>query len=89
MKQEFSINRNSVMLNFTAKYCKSSDELLSSSGFRKILNSYILKITKKDTEVYKLLKALAGDKDITEEVTHLFKLLIVFDTASIEKLDIK
>ena len=89
MKQEFSINRNSVMLNFTAKYCTSSDELLSSSGFRKILNSYVLKITKKDTEVYKLLKALAGDKDITEEVTHLFKLLIVFDTDSIEKLDVK
>ncbi len=89
MKQEFSINRNSVMLNFTAKYCTSSDELLSSVGFRKILNSYILRITKKDTEVFKLLKALAGENDITEEVTHLFKLLIVFDIASIEKLDPK
>lgn len=89
MKQEFSINRNSVMLNFTAKYCTSSDEILSSVGFRKILNSYILRITKKDTEVFKLLKALAGGNDITEEVTHLFKLLIVFDIASIEKLDPK
>ena len=87
MKQEFSINRNSIMLNFTAKYCTTSDELLSSVGFRKILNSYVLKITKKDTEVYRHLKALAGEADITEEVTHLFKLLIVFDIEALEKLD--
>ena len=75
------------MLNFTAKYCTTSDELLSSVGFRKILNSYVLKITKKDTEVYRHLKALAGEADITEEVTHLFKLLIVFDIEALEKLD--
>ena len=87
MKQEFSINRNSIMLNFTAKYCTTSDELLSSVGFRKILNSYVLKIAKKDTEVYRHLKSLAGEADIPEEVIHLFKLLIVFDIEALEKLD--
>ena len=75
------------MLNFTAKYCTTSDELLSSVGFRKILNSYVLKIAKKDTEVYRHLKSLAGEADIPEEVIHLFKLLIVFDIEALEKLD--
>lgn len=89
MKQEFSINRNSVTLNFTSKYCTTSDELLSSIGFRKILNSYLIKIGKKDTEVYKHLKAMAGDKDIADEVIHLFKLLIVFDIDSVEKMEEK
>ena len=71
MLEEFSVGRNTVITNFSIKYCVDSDELLSSNGFNRILNLYIKKISNEGTEVYKYLSFISND--ISKDITKLFK----------------
>ncbi|GMO56189.1 MAG: phosphoenolpyruvate carboxykinase [Rickettsiales bacterium] len=71
MLNEFSVNRKAVITNFSKKYCTTSAELLSSDGFKKILDLYVEKEQKNDTEIYNYIKTL--------DVIEVLKLLIVFD----------
>ena len=34
MKKEFSISNDKIIINFTAKYCKTFQNILESEGFR-------------------------------------------------------
>ena len=43
MKKEFSLSTGKVMINFTAKYCDTSEAVFSSYGFRRILSAYLEK----------------------------------------------
>lgn len=47
MRQEATINRNSITINFTVKYCNNAESLLDSDGFKRVLTAFIEKIEKK------------------------------------------
>ena len=55
LKKEFSLSNGKVMINFTAKYCNTPEKLLESNGFRRVFNSYLNKIKKKNSNIYKYL----------------------------------
>ncbi len=86
MKQEIFIGRNSAILNFSTKYCDTSENLLSSLSFKKVLSKYIRSIESKNTNVFLFLKANCKN-DIPETMTKLFKLLIVLEKSEVSKLD--
>ena len=86
MKQEIFIGRNSAILNFSTKYCDTSENLLSSAAFKKVLSKYINSISNKNTSVFQFLKSNCKE-DICETMVKLFKLLIVLDKDEIKKLD--
>lgn len=86
MKQEIFIGRNSAILNFSTKYCDTSENLLSSAAFKKVLSRYINSISNKNTSVFQFLKSNCKE-DICETMVKLFKLLIVLDKDEIKKLD--
>ncbi|SFC56709.1 phosphoenolpyruvate carboxykinase [Clostridium uliginosum] len=56
MKKEFSMSNDKVIINFTAKYCNNIDSVLESDGFRRVLDSYLKKSSKKNTLTYRYLK---------------------------------
>ena len=56
MKKEFSLSNGKVMVNFTAKYCDTAEKLFNSYGFKVILRTYLLKIKKKESNIYKYIE---------------------------------
>lgn len=90
MRQEATINRNSITVNFTVKYCNNSESLLDSDGFKRVLTAFIEKIEKKETPVYIYIKDCCGkNSNLVQEITKLFKLLIVLEADELTKLDEK
>ena len=86
MKQEIFIGRNSAILNFSTKYCDTSESLLSSLSFKKVLSKYINSISNKNSSIFQFLE-LNCKGDISENIIKLFKLLIVLDKNEIKNLD--
>jgi len=84
MIKEYSQNRNNVIINFSIKYCKTSDELLSSFGFKKVLSKYIHILEKQDSLLIENLKTYV-EGNLSDYLTNLFKLLIIMDVSKIEK----
>ncbi|MGL4898411.1 MAG: phosphoenolpyruvate carboxykinase, partial [Cetobacterium sp.] len=82
MNQEIFIGRNSAILNFSTKYCDTSENLLSSLAFKKVLSKYIYLINTKNTSIYQFLKKSCED-DISETLVKFFKLLIVLDKSEV------
>ncbi|MDR1334012.1 MAG: hypothetical protein LBJ71_02220, partial [Holosporaceae bacterium] len=96
--EEFSVNRNSIKINFSKKYCRTSAELLDSGGFHRILELYLKKLYRKNTEIYRYIASkftnagsrVSGERaaaSIAKNVIELFKLLIVFDLEEVKKYD--
>lgn len=86
MIKEYSQNRSNVIMNFSLKYCDNSKDLLTSLGFRKVLEKYISILEKKDALLLsRLLNQIQGD-NLVVSLLKLFKLLIVLDTPEIKKL---
>ena len=90
MRQEATINRNSITINFTVKYCNNAESLLDSDGFKRVLTAFIEKIEKKEAPVYVYIKDCCGkNSNLVQEITKFFKLLIVLEGEEIAKLDEK
>jgi hypothetical protein len=89
MRQEATINRNSITINFTVKYCNNAESLLDSDGFKRVLTAFIEKIEKKEAPVYVYIKDCCGkNSNLVQEITKFFKLLIVLEGEEIAKLAI-
>lgn len=58
MKKEFSLSTGKAMINFTAKYCDTAEALFNSYGFKRVLQAYMEKIKKRETNVYKYIEVL-------------------------------
>ena len=57
MRKEFSISNDKVLINFTAKYCSTFEELVESEGFRKVIETYLKKSKKKVTLSWRYLRS--------------------------------
>jgi hypothetical protein len=88
MRKQFSLERNTAVINFSSNYCETSEKLLNSSGFNKVLVKYIDRIKDKETPIYIYLKESLGQKYIIRNITDLFKLLLVLDTEDVKKYDV-
>lgn len=88
MQKEFSLSNGKAMINFTAKYCDSAETLLNSSGFKTVLDAYIKKIGKAETNVYKYLKnSLKDENDCSDSIIDTFKLLMVMKASEVRRLN--
>ena len=47
MKPQFELERNTAVINFSAHYCNTEDELLNSQGFERVLTRFLKKLKKK------------------------------------------
>ena len=76
MKPQFELERNTAVINFSAHYCNTEDELLNSQGFERVLTRFLKKLKKKESPVYEQLSYVCGEGQIASELTSLFKLLL-------------
>ncbi len=88
MIKEYSQNRANVIMNFSIKYCATPEELLSSKGFKKVLEKYTQILEKKDTVLFDKLTNLCGENNLSKTFIEFFKLLIVLDKKEIIKLNL-
>ncbi len=92
MQKEFSLSKGNAMVNFTAKYCDSSEKLLDSYGLRKVLKAYYNRIQKKESNIYKYIqKNIDGtdNEEVIDDIIRVFKLLTVLRSEDIIKMEIK
>lgn len=90
MLHEFTLSRGRAMINFTLKYCDTKQKLLSSYGFRRVVEAFIKKIKKDDPIIYDhYIKSFITDEDLAESLIESFKLLTVFKIEEVIEVDNK
>ena len=92
MRNEFYIDENRAIINFTVKYCDSFENILSSKAFEKIFTLFIKKEFRKKSNNYRnLIKSFKiEDKNkAIETFVKLFKLLSVIELKDIKEFDKK
>ena len=88
MRKEFSMSNDKVIINFTAKYCKTFEMLLESEGFRRVIDVYLKKSEKKNTLAFRYVKRTLGTDDIAElrkDIIKVFKCLTVMSAREISE----
>lgn len=86
MRKEFSMSNDKVTINFTAKYCDSFESLLTSEGFRRIIDSYISRAKQRKNHNFKMLvEALeTSDKEkIRKILIKSFQMLTIMNVNDI------
>ena len=90
MLNEFSLSRGRAMINFTLKYCDTSEKLLDSYGFRKVVEVFVRRLKKREGLIYNFyLDAFHTDDALSDAMIEVFKLLTVFDIEEVLKVDNK
>lgn len=91
MSHEFTLSRGRVMINFTLKYCDTKQKLLNSYGFRRIVESFIKQVLKKDEVViYDFYIDHFGNEDgLVDSFIEVLKLLTVFEVKEVVAVDNK
>ena len=90
MLNEFSLSRDRAMINFTLKYCDTSEKLLDSFGFRKVVEVFVKKLKKEEGLIYNFyLDAFGTDDQLADAMVEVFKLLTVFDINEVLKVENK
>lgn len=80
MLQEFTLTRGRAMINFTMKYCDTKQKLLSSLGFRRVIESFIQVLKDDEPIIYNhYSKTFDTDEALANSMIDVFKLLTVFD----------
>ena len=91
MLHEFTLSRGRAMMNFTLKYCDTKQKLLNSYGFRRVVESFIKQVLKKDEVViYDFYTEHFGSEDeLVDSFIEVFKLLTVFNIDEVIAVDNK
>ncbi len=86
MQKEFSISNDKVIINFTAKYCKTFEDLLESEGFRRTLESYLRVAKRKNSLSYRYLKTELNSGETSVLRDNLSKILKFLTVMSVEEI---
>ena len=87
MKPQFELERNTAVINFSAHYCNTEDELLNSQGFEKVLTRFLNRLKKKESPIYEQLVYVCGENRVATELTSLFKLLLVLEIDEVMQMN--
>ena len=91
MLHEFTLSRGRAMINFTLKYCDTKQKLLNSYGFRRVVESFIKQVLKKEEVV--IYDYYAGqfnnDEELVDSFIEVLKLLTVFSIEEVVAVDNK
>lgn len=81
MLHEFTLSRGRAMINFTLKYCDTKQKLLNSFGFRRVVESFIKIVLKKEEVVIYdyYIDHFGNEDELVDSMIEVFKLLTVFN----------
>ena len=90
MQNEFTISRGKAMINFSVKYCDNRQKLLTSYGFRRVIDSFIQVLKKDNVIIYdQYIKYFKNDDEFATTLVQVFKFLTVCDEGEILKVNTK
>lgn len=91
MLHEFTLSRGRAMINFTLKYCDTKQKLLNSYGFRRVIESFVKQVIKKDEVVIYdyYLSRFENEEELIDSLIEVFKLLTVFNIEEVVAVDNK
>lgn len=90
MLHEFTVSRGRALINFSLKYCDTKQKLLSSFGFKRVVETFLKKIKKEDPIVYQYyIDSFKTDENLAESLIESFKLLTVFRIEEVIEVDNK
>jgi len=91
MLHEFTLSRGRAMINFTLKYCDTKQKLLNSYGFRRVVESFIKQVLKKEEVVLfdYYMEHFNSEDDLVDAFIEVFKLLTVFNIDEVVAVDNK
>ena len=87
MKRQFELERNTAVINFSANYCNTADELVGSKSFKRVLEKFLEKLKKKESPIYERLVFVCGEDNISKELISLFKLLLVLNVEELKSIN--
>lgn len=86
MRKEFSISNDKVLINFTAKYCSTFEELVESYGFKRVIENYLKKSKKKVTLSWRYLRQGLKTDDIAQISKDLSKIFKYCTVMSVQEI---
>lgn len=91
MLHEFALSHDRALINFTLKYCDTKQKLLSSYGFRRVVDSFVKQILKNQEKVIYNYYAdvLGNDDEFVDSLVEVCKLLCVFSIDEVVAVDNK
>jgi energy-coupling factor transporter ATP-binding protein EcfA2 len=92
MRKEFSLSNDKVMINFTVKYCDTMEKLIDSSGFKRVVDSYLERIKNRRTNIFRFMEEAFSSFDYEQystELIGLFKLLTIEKASEVISLNNK
>lgn len=91
MLHEFTLSRGKAMINFTLKYCDTKQKLLNSYGFRRVVESFIKQVLKKEEVVIYdyYVERFASEDEAVSSLIEVLKLLTVFNIDEVVAVDNK
>ena len=87
MLQEFTLSGGKAILNFSLKFCDTRQKVLSSVGFRRVVEAFISKLKKDEIIVYNFyIKAFKSDEEFANTLISVFKLLTVCNSDEVKEV---
>lgn len=83
MKEAIYYKRNLAIINYTSKYCRNAEELVSSDGFSQFLDLFFNHLAYHNLELYNWLFEGSTITEVKRGVVQLLKLLLVLDVNEI------
>ena len=85
MKDAIYIKKQTAVLNFSTFFPTTSEEFLSSDGFRVIAKHYLLDLQKRDQVSFNWLVENNSIDDFIPKMVRFLKLLLVLDLSEFTK----
>lgn len=89
MSKEFSITGNKVIMNLSQQYYDTSESLLASEGFKRLVESYISENKKKSTHIYSYLEKFFRNSDVKTLTCELCDIIKFLNIMSIDEISSK
>ena len=84
---EYATGQRQVVLNFSEKFCKTENEVLSSECFKEVWTKYIKRSFESENQLELRVLSLFPKKLVIPYTIKLFKLLLNFSVDEIKAMD--
>jgi hypothetical protein len=79
MKEALYLHETTALINFSATYCQSTDEVLSSESFKFVLGRYLAALSKSDLDLYTWAMRGRTLSETVNDIVRLMKTLMVLE----------
>ncbi|MCR5231973.1 MAG: hypothetical protein K6B64_04925 [Acholeplasmatales bacterium] len=84
---EYVTGKRQVVMNFSEKFCKTENEVLSSDCFADVWGKYVKHLFKTENQTFLAVLKIFPKKEVEQKTINLFKLLLTFSVDEVSEMD--